>query len=423
VLAAFADGCVTAECIRGEDRNNDGRLDSNDNDGTDKATIIRQKGGKRLFAAFDPPVNARPEPPLLVGTRDGDVVNLAWSIPDDGGSPITGYRLYRGVEGGAEALLASVGADVNSYTDNEAGGASFYYRVTASNANGEGTSSTRVVPTLAESPCTGLGVTVLTDPAGDSLDQVAGHDVRSVHIGEPFSGAGVQKLVFTLNLGDLTDPLTPNTSWRIYFTGPDGNGYFVDMRTDALGALSFKYGTYIHNADNTQGTTTTVGNLDAGSKYDTQGDTITLIVSNSKIGNPQAGGRLSRVFVRVQVVAIVPDNVNYGAPSSAFGYTLIGNASCQSRPAVPSSLAAVNGQGKGSVILNWVDNSDNEENFLVERSTSVAGGYIQIATVGPNARSYTDNTVFRKTTYFYRVRAANSGGKSSYSNVASEKTR
>ena len=67
VLAAYADGCVTADCIRGVDRNGDGRLDSNDNDGTDKATIIRQTGGKRLFAAFDPPVNARPEPPLLVG--------------------------------------------------------------------------------------------------------------------------------------------------------------------------------------------------------------------------------------------------------------------------------------------------------------------------------------------------------------------
>ena len=232
-----------------------------------------------------------------------------------------------------------------------------------------------------------------------------------------------KKLVFTLKMADLSDPLTPNTQWRVYFTGADGNGYFVDMRTDLLGAVSFKYGTYIHNADNTQGTATTVGNLDAGSKYDTQTDTITLVVSNSKIGNPQAGGRLSRMFVRVPVIAIVPDNANYGSPSTEVGYTLIGNAACQSRPAAPSSLTAVGGQGKGSAILNWADNSDNEDNFLVERSTSVSGGYIQIAALGANVRTYTDNTVFRKTTYFYRVRAANSGGKSSYSNVGSVKTK
>jgi len=52
-LAAYADGCVTPECIGGTDRNGDGNLDGNDNDGTDRATIIRQSGGKPLFSAFD----------------------------------------------------------------------------------------------------------------------------------------------------------------------------------------------------------------------------------------------------------------------------------------------------------------------------------------------------------------------------------
>ena len=423
VLIAYADGCVTGDCIRGVDRNGDGRLDGADNDATDKATIIRQVGGKRLYAAYDPPVNATPEPPLLVATRDGDaVVNLAWSVPDDGGSPITGYRLYRGVQGGAETLLNSFTADFNSYTDNDAGGGSYYYRVTATNANGEGASSTRVTPTISESPCTGLGVTVLTDPAGDELDQLGSHDIRSLQIAEPYSADGSQKLIFSLKMADLATPLTPNTQWRVYFTGADNNGYFVDMRTDVLGGVTFKYGTYILNSDNTAGTATTVGDLDAGSKYDTTTDTITLIVSNSKIGNPQAGARLSRIFVRIPVVAVVPDNANYANPSAEVGYTLIGNAACQARPAAPSALSAAN-VSKGIVALSWIDNSTNEDSFLVERSTTVSGGYIQIATVAANTRSYTDNTVFRKTTYFYRVRAANAGGKSNYSNVTSVKTK
>jgi len=423
VLAAYADGCVTGECIRGTDRNGDGHIDSNDNDGTDKATIIRQTGGKRLYAAYDPPVNATPAPPLLVATRDGDAVSLAWSIPDDGGSAISGYRLYRGVNGGSESLLSSFGADVNSYSDNDATGTNYYYRVTASNANGEGASSPHVLPVVSESPCTGLGVTIMTDPAGDSLDQLGSHDIRSLYIAEPFSADGSRKLVFTIKMADLSDPLTPNTQWRVYFTGADGNGYFVDMRTDVLGAVTFKYGTYIHNSDNTAGTATTVGSLDAGSKYDTQADTITLVVANSKIGNPQAGGRLSRMFVRVPVVAVVPDNANYGSPNTAVGYTLIGNAACQSRPAAPSALSAATGQGKGSAVLNWTDNSNNEDSFSIERSTSLSAGYTQVATVGANVRTYTDNTVFRKTTYYYRVRAVNGGGKSGYSNVTSVRTK
>ena len=52
-LAAFADGCVTAACVAGTDMNGDGRIDGNDNDGATRATIIRQSGGRTLFAAFD----------------------------------------------------------------------------------------------------------------------------------------------------------------------------------------------------------------------------------------------------------------------------------------------------------------------------------------------------------------------------------
>jgi hypothetical protein len=53
VLAALADGCVTDACKSGVDRNNDGRLDGNDNDGGAVATIIRQTSGKGLFAQYD----------------------------------------------------------------------------------------------------------------------------------------------------------------------------------------------------------------------------------------------------------------------------------------------------------------------------------------------------------------------------------
>ena len=45
-------------------------------------------------------------------------------------------------------------------------------------------------------------------------------------------------------------------------------------------------------------------------------------------------------IVRVPVVAVVPDNANYANPSTEVGYTLIGNAACESRPAAPSSLTA-----------------------------------------------------------------------------------
>ncbi|MDT7780178.1 MAG: hypothetical protein QOC99_2690 [Acidobacteriota bacterium] len=52
-LAGLSDGCVTAACKQGVDRNGDGKLDGNDNDGGAIATIIRQSSGKGLFAQYD----------------------------------------------------------------------------------------------------------------------------------------------------------------------------------------------------------------------------------------------------------------------------------------------------------------------------------------------------------------------------------
>src|SRR5262249_38905749 len=154
--------------------------------------------------------------------------------------------------------------------------------VTASNANGEGTSSPHVSPATLETPCSGLGVTVLTDPAGDALDHLGSHDIRSLSIAEPYSADGAQKLVFSLKMADLADPLTPNTRGGFYSTGANKNVFFVDRKTNLLGAVTLKYSTYIQNANNTAGTATTVGNLDTGSNYNTTTDTITLVVSNNK---------------------------------------------------------------------------------------------------------------------------------------------
>jgi hypothetical protein len=78
---------------------------------------------------------------------------------------------------------------------------------------------------------------------------------------------------------------------------------------------------------------------------------------------------------------------------------------------------------KGEINLNWVDNSSDEDSFLIERSTSPTGGFAPLATVGPNVGTYADRMVMRKLTYYYRVRAARGVAKSGYSNVASAKTK
>lgn len=69
--------------------------------------------------------------------------------------------------------------------------------------------------------------------------------------------------------------------------------------------------------------------------------------------------------------------------------------------------------------LNWVDNSTNEDGFLVERcSGPTCSSFTQIAVVSAGSTSYSDVTTASQTTYGYRVRGFTAGGNSAYTNIS-----
>ena len=80
-----------------------------------------------------------PSAPILTSATPGDAeVALAWTAPADGGAAITGYRVFRGTSPGEVSLLTDLG-DVLTYIDTDCtNGVTYYYRVSAVNAIGEG---------------------------------------------------------------------------------------------------------------------------------------------------------------------------------------------------------------------------------------------------------------------------------------------
>ncbi len=66
--------------------------------------------------------------------------------------------------------------------------------------------------------------------------------------------------------------------------------------------------------------------------------------------------------------------------------------------------------------VSWMDNSDDEDGFIVERKTDAE--FAEIQTVGFNVTSYLDQGLAERTNYCYRVLAYNLGGQSPYSNEA-----
>jgi len=94
------------------------------------------------------PVTLPSEPDNLQAAEGHTLATLTWSAPyDDGGSPITNYKVYRATAPGQETLIITLGS-VLEYTDYLLeDGQTYYYQVSAVNGVGEGTKSSEIAAT------------------------------------------------------------------------------------------------------------------------------------------------------------------------------------------------------------------------------------------------------------------------------------
>lgn len=92
-------------------------------------------------------------------------------------------------------------------------------------------------------------------------------------------------------------------------------------------------------------------------------------------------------------------------------------------PSAPGNLEA-RALSTTQIALTWADNSDNENNFELERcdGKGKCRTFMLIASPGENNVGFTDAGLAPATQYAYRVRAANEAGNSAYSNTAKART-
>jgi alpha-tubulin suppressor-like RCC1 family protein/subtilisin family serine protease len=138
---------------------------------------------------------------------------------------------------------------------------------------------------------------------------------------------------------------------------------------------------------------------------------IALVAANATSYSSKNLSTGTQYFYRVRAT-------NSGGDSA---YSNEANATTMSKPLSPSSLAAAT-VSDTQINLTWTDRSNNETSFRIERKAGAGGTYSQIATLGANTTSFSNVGLTAGVQYFYRVRAYNAAGYSSYSNEASAST-
>lgn len=294
VVVGYDDGCV----------NCDNNYSHGGQSGDSHGTVARQSGGRRLFAAFDPIEPMPPASPQLVSAKrqsNGSVL-ITWLEPDNGGSAISGYNIYRSTTSGAETFLASVAGETNNkYLDTTAPSGNVFYYVKAVNGPVAGTMYTGgegdhcgelsvVAPT--QSACILPGITTVTNSRAAADDMQTIHHILSTSVAYPFtSTTDPDKLIFTIKVQSLATPLTPNSFYYTTFTidgKPEaaGNVFGVRMVVDSTG-MSATFESYVAGASN-------AGTVDgrfvasskpalAGSNFTPDG-TITIMVAPGDVG-------------------------------------------------------------------------------------------------------------------------------------------
>lgn len=407
-VLGYADGCIAPACNSATVAKTPPYFDSRAN----KASIARQSGGRRLFAAFDPLEPSVPAAPLVnsVNRNGVGVVHIDWSEPDNGGSAITAYKVYRRTSNGTYGSPLATVAGKTTYDDLTAtdGATTYYYKVTAVNAIGEGSNCGEYVALPAPDPCVVPGVPVLSDATGDGVGlgiptAQAAYDIQGVAIAEPYN-AGTDKLVFTIKVKDLT-VVPPASFWPVQFDAPNGKTYTVEMSSDVTGAVTFDYG------EGTVSGGPFANVADPLSGYTADG-TITIVVPRSGVGNAAVGQTLKSFLMRATAPpGLTPDN----CPDSlvpAGEYTVVGNSFCQPDTAPLAVLTGTPTSGSAPLSVNFsgANSSDPDTgDTIVSYSFDFGDG----SAVVTQATATTSHTYQNAGNYPARLSVKDSRGKSS----------
>jgi LmbE family N-acetylglucosaminyl deacetylase len=360
-------------------------------------------------------------------------IDLTWvdNSADESGFSIERAPDNNGVAG-TYAVIATVGPDITSFASIGLSAATrYWYRVRAFNPAGNSPyTNASSATTLQPPPPLAPSSLTLSAPSSSRIDLawtdnssdetgfrierapdaggVAGTYAQIATVGAgvtTFSNTGLTQgstfwyRVCAYNLGgcsaysnqlSITTPLSkPNAPTGLIVTSTTSTSIvlsWADNATDETGYL-------VERAPDNAGVAGTFAQISSRSAN-------TTTYTNT--------GLASSTTYWYRVRAAGPTNSDYSNIVSGTTFAAI--------PAAPSNLVAIAAVGH-EIDLSWVDNSNNEASFTLQRApdnNGVAGGYAAVATLAANTTTYANVKVAANTKYWYRLRATSAGGNSAW---------
>jgi uncharacterized protein len=359
--------------------------------------------------------------PLVVTSLTANTIGLAWS---DMYSDEDGFRIKRyDTVSGTFVTIATLAANVTNFIDTGlTTGNSYYYEVVAFNSGGESYPANIVAqptPVAAPDPLVAISSTATTIT-------LAWNDIYNDE-----DGFRLERSQDGINYAAIAQ--IPANDTNFVDTGLAA-GTFYYYRVAAFNSVGDSY----YSATLSAGATPVPAPdpLAVGAVSATQ-----IALSWNDIYNNEDGFRVERStdsIVFTAVASVSANTTNYVdlnlLPNTFYAYRVAGfNSGGDSyysmtvnattlplAPVSPSGLTATP-VSTNQIDLTWVDNSNNELAFQIERSTDGIN-FTLIATVAAASTSYSDTGLAEFTQYRYRVRATNAGGNSAYSNQAAATT-
>src|SRR5450631_2269063 len=395
-------------------------------------------------ASATPQATAPSAPLTLVASGGNATAGLSWSVPaSNGGSPITGYNLYRGTTAGGESTTAvATNVALTSFSDTGlTNGATYYYKVAAVNAVGTSPQSNEASATAQVASTAGFVRRVGSATATGSRTSTV------LAVGAPGVVAG-HTLVVSLLLSS-----TSSTTGAVAAADNAGNTYAVvrDVndgsagdRTVTLVALSVKAlavgatitATYPSSAethlsadefagvtavDTSAGATASTAAFSSGATA-TTGQSAEILIgtlgaeSGSALGWAAGWTALPTLAISSDYLdtayRLVTTTGTFAATGTTGGQWMAsiitlktsGQAPALNVPAAPAGLVALG--GSSSVGLSWStpvsDGGSAITGYNVFRGTTAGGESATAVATNVKATSFTDTGLTNATTYYYK---------------------